>query len=483
MSDALGTLLPDELVRAVLVWLDDNESETWERTFKRGLTPCSLTCRYWAKLIRPILFKYLTLESADDVSQLAAILGAHDFLGCPIGNCIVNLTLVENPTSSGIPWGHQLALRSYQQVPFAKVTWTIKGAPTDSQLQPSRKWPTLPPALLPRVLPASPIPLSRLALSNLHVSSARGLVNFVKGTQLNILELENVTFPGNPGHILRPRSSPQQQPRRIDFCELYIQRCIEKSTDLPFWIKLSNAIFTGQRRPPSDNDTEALVTKHLNLVASLHQCEDSMSLLWVGYMPYLNSGNYYYEYTLYKAGAEGAIAEVHIPAKSGANPRIVRVTFVCPDADGEYLSSLLHQLEAAFIDINGIDIPELLIKCDIRDSSRALVCDVLEGRILTQLRARQPKKVLIDVSLGNRATIENILSAPSCISHGDETISLSTVQRAEWLLRWEHERDAYLREQLHAAQAAKATANTSSETAPGATEGSEDDIAERAQGL
>lgn len=41
MPNALGALLPDELVHAVLWWLDDSKCETWERTFKHGLMLCT----------------------------------------------------------------------------------------------------------------------------------------------------------------------------------------------------------------------------------------------------------------------------------------------------------------------------------------------------------------------------------------------------------------------------------------------------------
>ncbi|EKM52866.1 uncharacterized protein PHACADRAFT_261536 [Phanerochaete carnosa HHB-10118-sp] len=81
-------------------------------------------------------------------------------------------------------------------------------------------------------------------------------------------------------------------------------------------------------------------------------------------------------------------------------------------------------------------------------------------------------------------TVEQILSAPTSISSGEETIPLTTAQRTEWVL------DKYIRKEavrpqelLHAARETGDIAGTSSATGQRAVKRSEDDAAGQAQGV
>ncbi|EKM52852.1 uncharacterized protein PHACADRAFT_186901 [Phanerochaete carnosa HHB-10118-sp] len=465
MSDVLGSCLPDELLHAILIRLDDHRF-SWERPPKRGLAPCSLTCRHWAKLIRPILFEYLTIRSAEDVSQLLALLGVPDFLGRTLQSCIRCLDLVEDRTSSSIPWGHRCFLWWFRQTLSVDVTWTIRGASADDQLQQTQRLSLLPSALLPRALPTSTVLLHRVTLSNLQVPSVRSLTNFIKRLSFRELTLDNVGFPEeNPGHLprRRPRSSRISQDSR----SLSVLNCIGKSSSLPFWITFCNTLLADQFCPRLDDDTEASLAKHFRLFASLHQCEDDISKLEVSYNSEFPDGESCYVYSLYRAGTEDEFAEARIEKRAGdgVRPYIEHVMFACSDAGGVGMpSELLSQLEAAFTDINGPDIPRLWIKCETTNIVRVLIHGILEGCVLSQLCATHPRKVSVDAPETGAFAAEEILSAPTCVSVGDETISLTAAQRAEWvLLLWDSQRDGYLRELWDAAHTTRAATNTNSE--------------------
>ncbi|EKM52859.1 uncharacterized protein PHACADRAFT_261515 [Phanerochaete carnosa HHB-10118-sp] len=153
------TFLPDELVHAILIRLQDGE--LWGKQSKRGLALCSLTCRHWAKLIKPMLFGYLTLMCTEDVSQLLAFLCTPDFLHCALRDCAHNLDLVEDRASSSIPWGHHVLLRLHQHLPHVFVNWAVKGASADGR----SKLSSLPSGQLPRTLPSSSVTLHHVTLS------------------------------------------------------------------------------------------------------------------------------------------------------------------------------------------------------------------------------------------------------------------------------------------------------------------------------
>ena len=63
LSYIAGHLQP---VRLGLTSYDDG------RRMKRSLAACSLVCRHWSKIVRPMLFEWLQLENAADAQFLYA---------------------------------------------------------------------------------------------------------------------------------------------------------------------------------------------------------------------------------------------------------------------------------------------------------------------------------------------------------------------------------------------------------------------------
>ncbi|EKM52865.1 uncharacterized protein PHACADRAFT_261528 [Phanerochaete carnosa HHB-10118-sp] len=117
---------------------------------------------------------------------------------------------------------------------------------------------------------------------------------------------------------------------------------------------------------------------------------------------------------------------------SDTRARIDGVTFTYPDSGDINMSSVLAQLEAALIDMNGPDVPRLCVRSITEETGRALIDGILGKRFLTQL-CMYPTKVSIQIA--NPWTAGEIFSAPTCISWDDETIPLTTAQRTEWVLR------------------------------------------------
>ena len=98
---ASGGDLPPEIINHIVQSFGD------DGVHKRGLSTCSLTCRYWAQSIIPILFDHLTLRSAEDVAQLKAFLDAPRRLGISLAEHIHGLA-VECSGPQSRPWLHHL---------------------------------------------------------------------------------------------------------------------------------------------------------------------------------------------------------------------------------------------------------------------------------------------------------------------------------------------------------------------------------------
>ena len=82
----LGGALPLEIVRMIVVSLTAHTQHDQE--YKRGLAACSLTCHYWARILRPALFNRLTLRTSQEVSDLLSFLTLSNNLSPALHDCI-----------------------------------------------------------------------------------------------------------------------------------------------------------------------------------------------------------------------------------------------------------------------------------------------------------------------------------------------------------------------------------------------------------
>ena len=71
--------LPEELLREVVGFamaFAGHGTSCPDKQIRRLLSSCSLTCKAWMVLFRPLLFKHLTLRSHDDVVELGKLLSS-----------------------------------------------------------------------------------------------------------------------------------------------------------------------------------------------------------------------------------------------------------------------------------------------------------------------------------------------------------------------------------------------------------------------
>ena len=279
MSDASQIYLPPELVHAIVVRMEDRDAKC--KPVKYGLASCSLTYRHWARRIRPMLFRELAIRSATDISQLLAFLDGHNFLDRDLGDCIECLDIIDERTSSNIPWSHQ-TFRIGRRIPALKnVTLTIKSSGTDDQLHPGRC--SLQPfAIIPRTLPGSITRLSSLTLSNLRLPSVKSLANYVEHLHVTTIKLDAVTF--------RTEEVPDIRRRRPhSYSKLSCvtaSDCFHDIAGLQRWFKIANVLYACQGRLKLDDVTLALAENCMVILLSHSTCRDEAKHLQLTFYPW-----------------------------------------------------------------------------------------------------------------------------------------------------------------------------------------------------
>ena len=281
MSTVPQIRLPPELVHAILIQMRDRDEHRYP--IKRGLASCSLTCRYWAPSIRPLLFEMLTLRSGEDVSQLVAFLDA-DSLQPALNSCIHYLCMVEDQALAESSWSHQL-IRLTRRLPEACILhWAVKGssAASDSQhLLVRNRMSPLPFAALPRTLPPSILGrVFRLTLSGLSLRSLRDLARFL-GNQMSCygIELENVTFAEESVEEVQLHRAPAF---RSVLDSIRVSHGLLGRDAILYWMKTSRTLFSSQGHERLDNNILELVESYLHLLISRTGRQDQIQhfLLW-----------------------------------------------------------------------------------------------------------------------------------------------------------------------------------------------------------
>ena len=263
MSAVPQIYLPPELVHAVLMRMED-----WGKNgqIKRGLASCSLACRYWATLIRPLLFEEITLRSGEDVSQLVASLDA-DFLQPALSNCIEYINVVEDQTLAVPLWSHQL-MRLAPRIPLASIwQWNVEDAPAASNDQsPQKPASRLPFSALPKTLPPSALPrVHFLTLSGLALRSLRELARFVGNQICEELVLDSVTFAEESADEIQLRRVPASWSKLVS---IHISHGLLDRDAILYWIKTCHIPFASQGHERLDSDTLELAVNYLYLLIS-----------------------------------------------------------------------------------------------------------------------------------------------------------------------------------------------------------------------
>lgn len=173
MERATAAHLPPELVYWVvqrLMWRRKKDSSV----DKLGLAACSLTCRFWAKVLRIALFGKLTLRSRLDMAQLEEFMNVSITSGPCIIDCLRDLT-IEQDGPQTTPWLHHIHAL-YKRLANVRVEVFLRsslypGAPTTHR--------DFIGSALPRTLPGSVFPIQCIAFHNLHLRRTTDLLRFV----------------------------------------------------------------------------------------------------------------------------------------------------------------------------------------------------------------------------------------------------------------------------------------------------------------
>lgn len=262
MSDTTGTALPDELVDKILWDLDDWNLNPCTPS-KRGLAACSQTCRHWAKSLRSVLWYCITLRSMEDTSQLLNFATTPDFLGRPLRSCVKYLHIVEDRSSSGLPWGHQIHLRLLHVLNINTVDWKISGNSSTTPLLP-----------LPRTIPSRPLKITGLVLADLQLPCFDTVARFLDELHICYLKLENVTLSEEDlMATTAPRSFLHRRPSHI---RIRVIRSAHVHSDLPSWLRLCHLLCVNRFQPILNSSVEALVVQHLQLLVSFHNIENDV---------------------------------------------------------------------------------------------------------------------------------------------------------------------------------------------------------------
>lgn len=99
-----GHEVPEEILSLIA------EETVYGDVDKRGLSACSLTCRYWCKVCRPLIFWKLNLRCRSDVQTLLHFFSSpHSTL-----KTLLRILIAEPGATSAPPWLHHVAALASQ---------------------------------------------------------------------------------------------------------------------------------------------------------------------------------------------------------------------------------------------------------------------------------------------------------------------------------------------------------------------------------
>lgn len=239
---ANGAHLPPEVICEIAANIPDIHVYP-----KGGIAACSLTCRYWASLLRPALFSYLGLRSSTDLAQLLEFLDSPPILCPAIAQCLNRIGLFQRTGHPTPPWFHHvhiIAKRSGRKdLHFTLYLWPemlpayLGGAlPIPS----NAKSDTFPFSVLrlPRSLPGTILPVRVMRLRELRIH-ARDLLRLIDSLpRLQSLSLLRVLFDEDLATITR---YPRRSTRALTYVDLQ-RRLGIGITDLRAELNLASSI-------------------------------------------------------------------------------------------------------------------------------------------------------------------------------------------------------------------------------------------------
>lgn len=435
ISYSAGWRIPPEVLIEILECLTYQQLLSRERNLKAGLTNCALVCRFWAKVIRDILFFQLNLRSHDELRELAAFNAVPDCLGYSIERCVRDLNITYDPPPVGIPWAHDIpSYGGFERHRNLFVKWIVQGKPGEKNVFARLR------AGRPRSVPPSVMTVHSLVIRDLHDLRVRDLLQYARSLGVRHVELHDVRFVEGtdvkaiPRPFLTLREYFLMREYKVD-----CMRCVRGADELVFWVRLINAVAAGFRLPYvlAGSPTEARLLRQFRIALDLHQCHGSTMSLQLrdgrSSHPQLASA-WAYDLSVPIGDTERTIVSVDVYFWLNVHPGVhqtwIHVPAIKSPSDMERFNTIIGSLPR-FYAPGELEKP-IYLNCWDEKDMRTIVCAILEDRILPH---DSPDHVSFRyTTLFGCDPASRIRSVPTTVDLGDGTmVDLTTEQRRELL--------------------------------------------------
>ena len=207
MSLSIATRLPPEtianIIRCIAWDIYRPSPEQYQiKASKKHLGTLSLTCRYWARLCRPHMFRHLTLRNRDDLNQFVWFIQAPSLVQPCLYDCSPHLTLELSGTWPA-PWLHRThaaflggdvttdTVAKYFEILLALQSTSVEGSQDEAVKYAPRSLSTG----LPRTLPGSMFPFNFIGLRDMRFRSIADVLRLIDSLpDLLLIRCTRVTF-------------------------------------------------------------------------------------------------------------------------------------------------------------------------------------------------------------------------------------------------------------------------------------------------
>lgn len=446
--------LPPEIVRQVVLHVCHLAPGLWKEPWsetKRGLAACSLTCRFWAAIVRPSLFGSLDIRSPEDLDTLTDFLDFPAPLpGVPISDLIRTITIVHPLCAlrASVLLKVQALLKRLSLEPAVGLTIVDPGVFAGRSARP------IPPSIsrhspfsdLPKTLPWKMLPLHSLTLEKVQIQRKIDVVRMLDSLpDITRITLQEVTFV-DKSPITR---GPRRRPSALSYVDVKTHEHIEDQ------ILSASDIFASQRQVPGDFDAWAaglaLLPADLRACGSaslLRDINSKHSVLCfhcLGILTKLATLSLLAleqpEFT-HRSSARRDRSRLHDEVSLDlvvAPERTWLGVYLCPEEHQPLPSLQWNALDEALSCVPRLSQIFMLVSGPLaRTLLRVAFETILQSP--TCMRIAQADGLYVSCA-DSRLSIPNrylrsgeILSVPSHITRHGETVSLSPAMQAEWLL-------------------------------------------------
>ncbi|GJF00914.1 hypothetical protein PsYK624_172180 [Phanerochaete sordida] len=471
MTHNAGADIPPELLlrilhaeRAASSWsiLTEDSAREW----KKNLSNFGLVCKYWAEVVRPILFGSLTLSGGQDLLFLKKIVEAPQFPASSIYGKIHTISVRKDIVESDSWLGHLNWLSVHlptTHIDCMIIDTAMKGSlVAGSHRSALRALPSLPPGY---------IKLNSLTLHGLVFGNMAEPIRLLRSfLRLQYCSFNDVRFM-DPAPLRPSRNVIRQGSSLMVTCNMI--DCIT----VPIYAlsTLACNIVGSPMRSPINLSADAWDAT-LSALSSLLQ--DTVRDVYAANV-YKNGDNWeasivYSELTELLSDSSpnedgvsmSAVIYIHCPEGSDAGnpppvPSIsgVQLSFIFPD--GPKRSAVLKSISwAAFQTIlEAPSLQKLVVDCDVNPkhkyphryhSSIAVLCSLLQSEFSAEVFGFGKLEFSVDDAQEGQhvVTSADILAAPQELIVDERPIPLTTEERARWILCLERGREDFRRDLL-----------------------------------